>query len=312
MLAALAVPIVVALALSSGRHMPRRGPTVCRAAPVASTLPGIRAVDICTPDVQELAAFYEACFGMERTESAGVVEMGYAGDTVRLRLVETPSDAYRLGEGFDCIALSLPDVSAAVSLAEARGGRVTTPLAPYVVGPSKVPDEPVGTTHETLEAQLSDPQGYSFRLIQREGASPSVAKVVLRVTDLERSSAFYSGLIGMSVLRWRSNLMSVPPSMSLLMQLGDPSVLSGAPVLEQSAGSSPPSAVLELIYPYNTRKMDVGEGGAGRLTIAAAGAHDIATRAPSGNGKVVRTAPGDADAEVEDPDGFRVRLVDLL
>lgn len=303
---------VLALGLAPGGSVARRRPAGyarTRVLAMAEPVPAIRAVDICTPDVQSLAVFYEACFGMQRSEVSGCVEMGFAGDTTRLKLVETPSGAFRVGEGFDSIALSLPDVGLVVDRVEARGGQVITPPTPHTVGPSKVPDEAMDVTHETLEALITDPQGYRFRLIQRDGTSGHVTKVVLRVTDLEQSKAFYSGLLGMSVLRWRSNLSSSPPSTSLCMQIGDPAVLNGAAVLEESPLSELSAAVLELIYPFDTRKMDVGEGGAGRLTIAASDVHDLATRAPSGSGKLVRSVPGAGDAEVRDPDGFEVRLV---
>lgn len=246
---------------------------------------------------------------MERSERAGCIEMGFAGGATRLKLIEAPAAAFRVGAGFESIALDLPDVGAAVAGVAAAGGTVILPPEQCAVGPSKIPDEPVGTTHATLEALVSDPQGYRFRLIQRAGGASRVAKVVLRVTDLELSRAFYAELLGMSVLRWRSNLMSTPPSTTLTMQIGDPAVLNGAPVLEEAESAPHAPAVLELIYTFDMRKTDAGEGGAGRLTLAAAGVHDIATRAPSALGTVVENAPGGTAALLRDPDGFEVRLV---
>jgi predicted enzyme related to lactoylglutathione lyase len=274
---------------------------------MASTAPAIRAVDILTSDVQGLAVFYETCFGMERAE--GGAEIGFPGDSIRLRLVESEIASFRVGEGFDAIAIYLPDVDMAANRAEVRGGSVIVPAAECTVGPSKIPDEPIGTKHVTYEALVSDPQGYRFRLIQRKEGPSRVAKVVYRVTDLEKSQQFYAELLGMTVLRWRSNLQSDPMEMSLTMQVGDPATLNGAAVLEEaSAGASP---VLELVYPFDTRKMDVGEGGAGRLTIAAADVADIATRTPSANAKTLHTDPAAGEARVQDPDGFEVRLVAL-
>jgi catechol 2,3-dioxygenase-like lactoylglutathione lyase family enzyme len=184
---------------------------------------------------------------------------------------------------------------------------VLAPPEECTVGPSKIPDEPIGTKHVTFESLVSDPQGYRFRLIQRAEGARRVAKLVYRVTDLEKSQAFYSELLGMSVLRWRSNLQSTPLDISLTMQVGDPAVLNGAAVLE-AEGNVPGQPVIELVYSYNTRKLDVGSAGAGRLTLAAAGASELATRAPSANGKLVDAA-AEGGALVQDPDGFELRLV---
>lgn len=270
--------------------------------------PAIRAVDIRTPDAHSLAVFYEACFGMARSRGAdGCVELGFPGDSTRLRVVEGGAK-FRVGDGFDAIALHLPDVDLVVDRVEVRGGGVVAPAAERTVGPSKIPDEPIGTAHVTYEAVVSDPQGHRLRLIQCAPGASRVAKVVLRVTDLEKSQQFYSELLGMPVLRWRSDLQSTPPSLSLTMQFGDPLALDGAAVLEQAQQSR--AAVLELVYPFDTRKMDVGEGGVGVLTIAAGGdVAEIATRAPSANGKLVRSDAATGAAHLQDPDGFEVRLV---
>jgi catechol 2,3-dioxygenase-like lactoylglutathione lyase family enzyme len=304
------VHIAVA-ALAFGRSALIRSPQAAstRAAIDMVGLPSaIRAVDIRTLDAQSLAVFYETCFGMVRSHGTdGCLELGFPGDPTRLRVVEGGSN-FRVGAGFDAIALHLPDVDLVVDRVEVRGGGVVTLAAEQTVGPSKIPDEPIGTAHVTYEALVSDPQGHRFRLIQCAPGASRVAKVVLRVTDLEKSQQFYSELLGMPVLRWRSDLQSKPSSLSLTMQFGDPLALDGAAVLEQAEQCR--AAILELVYPFDTRKMDVGEGGVGTLTIAADGdVAEIATRAPSANGKLVRSDPSTGEAHLQDPDGFGVRLV---
>lgn len=300
---------VAALAVGRSALLRNPQPACARAAiDMAALPPAIRAVDIRTQDAQSLAVFYETCFGMVRSQGTdGCLELGFPGDSTRLRVVEGGAN-FRVGDGFDAIALHLPDVDLVVDRVEVRGGGVVAPAADQTVGPSKIPDEPIGTAHVTYEAVVRDPQGHRLRLIQCAPGASRVAKVVLRVTNLEKSQQFYSELLGMPVLRWRSDLQSTPPSLSLTMQFGDPLALDGAAVLEQATQCR--AAVLELVYPFDTRKMDVGEGGVGTLTIAAEGdVAEIATRAPSANGKLVRSDPATGAAHLQDPDGFAVRLV---
>lgn len=271
----------------------------------------IRAVEVCTSDVDKLASFYEACFGMSRkADSADLkcAEVGYEGDDVCLKVVER--DSFRIGEGLGAIAVYADDIDQVAGRVEVRGGMVLAAPQKCTVGPSKIPDEPKGTVHETYEALVADPEGYRFRLIQRAGSPGKIVKVVLCVTNLEHSTEFYSELLGMRVLRWRSNLSSDPMSTSLTVQLGEVGAIAEGVVLEAAPDDAPKSALLELQYPFNTRKIDVGDGGAGRLTIAAAEAGSKAQRAPSAYGELIDGPGASGDTRLRDPDGYELLLVE--
>jgi len=123
---------------------------------------------------------------------------------------------------------------------------------------------------------------------------------VYRASNLERSQEFYAEVLGMTVLRWRSNLQSTPMETSLTMQFGDPLAMvdpNGAP------------AILELVYPYDTQSVDAGEGGAGRLVVAAGDLPGVVEGVPSARGRVVDASPDGDTAHVADPDGFELKLV---
>jgi lactoylglutathione lyase len=123
---------------------------------------------------------------------------------------------------------------------------------------------------------------------------------MLRVGDLEKSLAFYTGPLGMKLLR-RADF---PGGRFTLAFVG--------------YGDESGQAVLELTYNYGVDRYDLGSG-FGHLAIEvpdAAGACE-AVRAAAGEygGKVTREAgpvKGGTTviAFVEDPDGYKIELIE--
>lgn len=102
-------------------------------------------------------------------------------------------EAYDVGGGFGHFGLAVADVRATAEAARAAGGAVTREPGPVKGG-------------KTTIAFVKDPTGYPWELIERAGPIPEpIAQVMLRVTDLERSIAFYQEALGMRLLRTREN-----------------------------------------------------------------------------------------------------------
>ena len=150
-------------------------------------------------------AFYEAALGAKLLRFREVPEdkysnafLGYGPETTHFALELTFNygvDSYDLGTGFGHFGLAVPDVAAAVERVRAAGGTVTREAGPVKGG-------------STVIAFVKDPTGYAWELIQRAPPAPirdPVAQVMLRVTDLDASIAYYTQCLGMTLLRRREN-----------------------------------------------------------------------------------------------------------
>jgi len=126
---------------------------------------------------------------------------------------------------------------------------------------------------------------------------PSFLHTMLRVTDLERSVAFYTKLLGMKELRRRD----VPDGKYTLVFVG---------YAEEATGA----AVIELTYNYGVDKYEMGTA-FGHLAI---GVDDIyaTCEALRAAGARISREPGPVKfgttviAFVEDPDGYKIELIE--
>jgi len=120
---------------------------------------------------------------------------------------------------------------------------------------------------------------------------------MLRVGDLDRSIAFYTGLLGMQLLRRKD----FPGGRFTLAFLGY------GPESEQT--------VLELTHNWDTASYDLGTA-YGHIAIGVDDVHAACERIKARGGKVVRE-PGPMQhgstvlAFVEDPDGYRIELLSI-
>jgi lactoylglutathione lyase len=121
---------------------------------------------------------------------------------------------------------------------------------------------------------------------------------MIRVGDLDRSVAFYTGLLGMQELRRRD----VPAGKYTLAFLG------------YGDGNASGGAELELTYNYGVEKYELGNA-FGHLAVAVPDAAAACDRVRNGGGKVTREA-GPVQfgttviAFVEDPDGYKIELIE--
>ena len=86
------------------------------------------------------------------------------------------------------------------------GGAIIAAAADCAYAASMIPDEDEMKSTPVRLGRLSDPDGYAVEVVQvkNPGAAPRLAKIVLKVLDLNDSIAFYEGL-GLKLLRKRSN-----------------------------------------------------------------------------------------------------------
>lgn len=178
-------------------------------------------------DVPSAVQFYKRTCGMEvqRTDEAGNTFIGFGsegdGEHVALKLNPSASavrpatadgssqavvvdDEVLLG-----ISVVVPDLAAAVASAEASGAQVLKPFANNSLPASIYPDEePIHDERLrpwVLRAVVQDPySGFAVELTQGEGSTPRLARVTLRVPDLEDATEFFTKDLGMTLHRKRS------------------------------------------------------------------------------------------------------------
>lgn len=123
-----------------------------------------------------------------------------------------------------------------------------------------------------------------------------ILHTMLRVGDLERSLAFYTGVLGMQLLRRHD----FPEGRFTLAFVG--------------YGSESEGAVLELTHNWDTTRYELGTA-YGHIALAVPDARAACDEIRARGGKVVREAgpmKGGTTviAFVEDPDGYKVELIE--
>jgi len=122
-----------------------------------------------------------------------------------------------------------------------------------------------------------------------------VLHTMLRVGDLERSISFYTGVLGMKLLRRHD----YPDGKFTLAFVG--------------YGPEAEGAVIELTYNYGVERYDVGTG-YGHVALEVEDAVHACADIRARGGRVVREAGpmkhgSTVIAFVEDPDGYRIELI---
>lgn len=123
-----------------------------------------------------------------------------------------------------------------------------------------------------------------------------ILHTMIRVGDLERSIAFYTEVLGMTLIRRRD----YPGGRFTLAFVG--------------YGDEANDAVLELTYNWDTDRYDIGDG-FGHLAVAVPDAAVACEAIRSRGGNVVREAGPmkhgtTVIAFVEDPDGYKIELIE--
>ncbi len=122
-----------------------------------------------------------------------------------------------------------------------------------------------------------------------------ILHTMLRVGDLDRAIAFYTGVLGMTLLRRND----YPEGRFTLAFVG--------------YGPESEGAVIELTHNWDTARYDVGNG-FGHVAIAVEDAYAACEAVTAKGGKVTRPAGPmkhgtTVIAFVEDPDGYKIELI---
>jgi Glyoxalase/Bleomycin resistance protein/Dioxygenase superfamily len=117
--------------------------------------------------------------------------------------------------------------------ATAGGGKTLLEVDNFAYAASLIPDEDEMKTYPVRYGRLSDPDGYIIEVREDPRAKPAsrkLFKLTLNVLDIEESVAFYRDILGMNVLRRRSNVFAVPrhASMCAFMVSRHENALQGA------------------------------------------------------------------------------------
>jgi lactoylglutathione lyase len=123
-----------------------------------------------------------------------------------------------------------------------------------------------------------------------------ILHTMLRVVDLEKSLAFYTGVLGMKLLRRND----YPDGKFTLAFVG---------YTDEDRG-----AVIELTYNWGVEKYELGNA-FGHIAIAVEDAYAACENIKQRGGKVVREAGpmkhgSSVIAFVEDPDGYKIELIE--
>lgn len=118
---------------------------------------------------------------------------------------------------------------------------------------------------------------------------------MLRVGDLDRSIAFYVGVLGMRLLRRQD----FPDGRFTLAFVG--------------FGDEADSTVIELTHNWDTQNYDIGTG-YGHIAISVDDVYAMAEKIKAAGGKIVREAGPMKHgttilAFAEDPDGYKIELL---
>ena len=122
-----------------------------------------------------------------------------------------------------------------------------------------------------------------------------ILHTMLRVNDLEQSLAFYTGVLGMKLLR-RKDYESGRFTLAFI-----------------GYGDEESSAVLELTHNWDTKSYSLGDA-FGHVAIGTEDIYATCERIRAAGGKIVRE-PGPMKhgttviAFVEDPNGYRIELI---
>jgi Glyoxalase/Bleomycin resistance protein/Dioxygenase superfamily len=88
----------------------------------------------------------------------------------------------------------------------------------FAYAASLIPDEDEMKNTPVRYGRLSDPDGYQIEVREdskMQDHSRKLFKLTLNVLDIEESVAFYRDVLGMSVLRRRSNVWGIPKHASM-------------------------------------------------------------------------------------------------
>jgi lactoylglutathione lyase len=246
-------------------------------------------------NMDEYIKYMQNCFGMKLLRYRDIPEgkysnafLGFGPEDTHFALELTYNygvDAYDIGTGFGHFGVAVNDVYSTVEAVRKVGGKVTREPGPVKGG-------------KTTIAFVEDPTGYKWELIGRDGNIPEpLAQVMLRVSDLDRSIAFYTNVLGMKLLRTREN----PEYKYTLAFLG---------YEDEDKGT-----VFELTYNWDQNEGYTKGEGYAQVAISTNDVYKTADQIKAAGGSLTRE-PGPVPGigtkilACTDPDGWKIVFVD--
>ncbi|KAF3446417.1 hypothetical protein FNV43_RR11596 [Rhamnella rubrinervis] len=246
-------------------------------------------------DLEKTIKFYTECLGMKLLRKRDIPEerytnafLGYGPEDSHFVVELTYNygvNRYDIGTGFGHFGIAVEDVTKAVELIKAKGGKVTREPGPIKGG-------------STIIAFIEDPDGYKFELLERGPTPEPLCQVMLRVGDLDRAIKFYKKAFGMELLRRSDN----PDNKYTVAIMG--------------YGPEEKNAVLELTYNYGVTDYDKGNGYA-QIAIGTDDVYKTAEAIRLSGGTITREPgplPG-INTKITaclDPDGWKSVLLIML
>ncbi|KAH7569470.1 hypothetical protein JRO89_XS06G0167500 [Xanthoceras sorbifolium] len=198
-------------------------------------------------DLDRTIKFYTEGFGMKLLRRRDVPEEKYSnaflgfGPEESNFVVELTYNygvtSYDIGDGFRHFSIGTPDVYKMVEKIRALGGTVTGEPAPVIGGTAII-------------AFVQDPDGYTFKILERASTPKPLCQVMLHVSDLDRSIKFYEKALGMKLQR----KFDRPEHKHSLAMIG--------------YGDEFETNVLELTYNYGVTEYSKGNGYAQAILVA--------------------------------------------
>jgi Glyoxalase/Bleomycin resistance protein/Dioxygenase superfamily len=130
----------------------------------------------------------------------------------------TADSSVTLGDAYAGIGVRVASAGNIIQAASKEGGKVILEVGDFAYAASMIPDEDEMRNTAVRYGRIADPDGYVVEVKEDAKLSPSASKlfkVVLNVIDIDESIPFYQDLLGMKLLRKRSNVMGKPKEASM-------------------------------------------------------------------------------------------------
>ena len=255
-------------------------------------------------NLERSVSFYTKVLGMkvvEENKAKGVAKMVMDDDAAAMSIeLQAANGAILIGDAYSGIGIRVPNAATMFQAVESEGGKVLLDVGDFAYAASLIPDEDEMRNTPVRYGRLSDPDGYKIEVREDKKMSSSsrkLFKMVLNVLDIEESVAFYRDVLGMNVLRRRSNVYGIPKDASMCAFIG---------YSDEATGS-----YLELHYQYAIDKLDMGNGYL-RSSFHVPNNEEVANKLMDkvlqGAGKALEVTD-DNTIVVRDPSDFPVLLV---
>jgi lactoylglutathione lyase len=225
-------------------------------ASISMTTSSLGGVNYRVSNIEKSVNFYSSVFGMKIVETQmNSVKLTLDSQTEGLPalLLELSgglvSESAEMGDAYLGFGVKVASATGLFEAASKAGGKTLLAIDNFAYGASLIPDEDEMKQYPVRYGRISDPDGYTVEVREDPKMKPEsrkMFKIILNVLDIEESVAFYRDVMGMSVLRRRSNVWGVPKHASMCAFMG------------YSNEATDP--YLELHYNYAVEKLDMGSG----------------------------------------------------